>query len=338
MSNATIEMLHNYHQTAKSLNPEKRLQLKELLGITEEDENRLIGLENEDEFAVRLYALEWVNSFSGIEEGIAQVTKTKTTDLFVETVQGRKLSIEVKSSKNPEISFTRKLVEEKEKFSQKHSHECFFAIKLAGHWMLFSSEYILSRGCKISLEKDYLNSKMNEIFGERLFYFPKGLEIVTTYSKSKNGICGIKNEYGNAIRIAIKVNGRRKFLITSNNREYVFLSIVLEAVENSMSNQDQTVNKVDDDKTNVIEHLRENMIVSFSNILIAPILHTINAEFNENFSFQTYVEAMKKKEHSNLLNRKMVLGALALFDSEYPISMSMDNEYFYLLKDWMINE
>ena len=72
--------------------------------------------------------------------------------------------------------------------------------------------------------------------------------------------------------------------------------------------------------------------------MTAPILHTINAEFNDNFSFQTYVEAMKKKEHSNLLNRKMVLGALALFDSEYPISMSMDNENFYLLKDWMISE
>ena len=338
MSNVTIETLHQYHQTAKILEPEKRLQLKEVFGITEEDENRLIGLENEDEFAVRIYALEWVNSFSGIEEGIAQVTKTKTTDLFVETVQGRKLSIEVKSSKNSKISFTRKLVEEKEKFSQNHSHECFFAIKLAGHWMLFSSEYILNRGCKISLEKDYLKSKMNEIFGERLFFFPKGLEIVTTYSKSKNSICGIKNEYGNAIRIAIKVNGRRKFLITSNNSQYVFLSIVLEAVENSMSNQDQTVNKVNDDKTIVIEHLRENMIVSFSNILTAHILHTINEEFNEKFSFPTYVEAMKKKEYSNLLNRKMVLETLTLFDSEYPISMSMDNENFYLLKDWMISE
>lgn len=88
--------------------------------------------------------------------------------------------------------------------------------------MLFSSEYILKRGCKISLEKDYFKSEMNEIFGERLFLFQKGLEIVTTYSKSKEGICGIKNEYGNAVRIAVKVNGKRKFLISSNNSSYVF--------------------------------------------------------------------------------------------------------------------
>lgn len=90
MSNTPIQALHNYHQTAKSLNLAKRIELKELLGITEDDEKRLVGLDDEDEFIVILYALEWVESFSGIEEGIAQVTKTKTTDFFVETVQGSK--------------------------------------------------------------------------------------------------------------------------------------------------------------------------------------------------------------------------------------------------------
>ena len=53
------------------------------------------------------------------------------------------VKVEVKSSKDHEISFTRNLVEEKEEFSRQHSHECFFAIKLAGLWMLFSSEYMI---------------------------------------------------------------------------------------------------------------------------------------------------------------------------------------------------
>ena len=35
MSNTPIQALHNYHQTAKSLNLAKRIELKELLGITE---------------------------------------------------------------------------------------------------------------------------------------------------------------------------------------------------------------------------------------------------------------------------------------------------------------
>lgn len=338
MSNTSIQILHNYHQAAKSLNPAKRIELKELLGITEDDEKRLVGLDNEDEFIVILYALEWVKSFSGIEEGIAQVTKTKTTDFFVETLQGRKLSIEVKSSKNHEISFTRNLVKEKEAFSRQHSHECFFAIKLAGFWMLFSSEYILKKDCNISLEKDYFKSEMNEIFGERLFFFQKGLEIITTYSKSKESICGIKNEYGNAVRIAIKVNGKRKFLISSNNKNYVFLSIVLETIENTMSNQEQIVTRKDNDKTIVIERLKENLYVPFSNILTAPILHTMNTELKENYFFPTYIEKMKKKGHQNLLNRKLVLEALSLFDDEYPVAISFNNKDFYWLKDLQMVE
>ena len=74
---------------------------------------------------------------------------------------------------------------------------------------------------------------MNEIFGEDYFYFKRVLEIVTYLFQNQEGICGIKNEYGNAVRIAVKVNGKRKFLISSNNRVMFFLSIVLETIENA---------------------------------------------------------------------------------------------------------
>lgn len=336
-SNTSIETLHNYHQMVKNLDPAKRVKLKELLGITVEDEQRLVGLDNEDEFAVIVYTLGWVKSFTGVEEGIAQVTKTKTTDLFVETIQGRKISIEIKSSKNHEIEFTHKLIQDKQHFSEEHGHECYFAIKLAGHWMLFSSSYIIKNGYKISLEKDYLKSEMNEIFGERFFFFPKGLEIVTTYSKSKESICGIVNEYGNAVRIAIKTNGKRKFLITSHNDSNIFISIVLESLENTMSNQSQSVSFVDADKTIVIEKLTENLYVTMSSILTAPILHTIDAKFGENYTFQTYLEEIKKEGH-NLLERKLVLAALSLFDDEYQIAMSINNTDFYWIRDLMRSE
>jgi hypothetical protein len=39
-----------------------------------------------------------------------------------------------------------------------------------------------------------------------------------------------------------------------------------------------------------------------------------------------------------LLNRKLVLGALSLFDDEYPIAISLDNKYFYWLKDLQIGK
>lgn len=337
MGDTSIEKLHNYYNAAKNLEPAKRMDLKKIFELTPEDEKRLIGLKNEDEFAVIIHALEWVKSLSGIEEGIAQITGTKTTDLFVETIHGKKLSIEIKSSQHFEKNYAPKMIKDKIEFSEKHAHECYFAIKLAGHWMLLSGEYILNNNCKISLEKDYINSQMNDIFGERLFLFPKGMEIITTYSKSQNGICGIENTYGNAVRIAIKVNGKRKFLITSNNTTYVLLSIVLEALENAMSNQEQIVKRKDDDKTIVIERLTEDTFLTFSRILTAPILHTVNEKLGEQYSYQTYIEEMKKKDHNNLLTRKHVLDfLLLLFDNEYKIEMSLNNRDFYNLEDFII--
>ena len=54
--------------------------------------------------------------------------------------------------------------------------------------------------------------------------------------------------------------------------------------------------------------------------------------------FPTYIEEMKKKGHQNLLSRKLVLGALSLFDDEYPIAISFNNKEFYWLKDMQIDE
>ena len=42
MSKRSIQALHNY-QTAKSLNLAKRIELKELLGLTEADEKKIGG-------------------------------------------------------------------------------------------------------------------------------------------------------------------------------------------------------------------------------------------------------------------------------------------------------
>lgn len=45
---------------------------------------------NETEFIIMIYSLGWVKSISAIDENSAQLTKTPTTDLFVETNVGKK--------------------------------------------------------------------------------------------------------------------------------------------------------------------------------------------------------------------------------------------------------
>ena len=236
----SIQRLHDYHQLAKTLTLTEREQLKQLLKISENDEQRLVGLDNEDEFIVLIHALGWVRSCSAIEEGVAQLSGTKTTDYFVENKFGRKLAIEIKSTKGKEISFTKNLVNSKIEYAKKYDHECYFAVRIHGLWLLLSADYILKKNCKISLIKDYKHSEMFDIFGERLFLFFEGLEIITTYSKCKEGIAGIQNTYGNATRIAIKVKGKRDFLITATNTKYLLMSNVLEALENRMLNQEHT--------------------------------------------------------------------------------------------------
>ena len=69
----------------------------------------------------------------------------------------------------------------------------------------------------------------------------------------------------------------------------------MKPLENAMSNQEQIVTRKDNDETIVIERLKENLFVQFSNILTAPILHTMNTELEENYSFPTYIEEMKKR-------------------------------------------
>ncbi len=156
-----------------------------MLGISTEDEERLKGFENETEFKLIIYALGHVKKFVAIDESANKLMNTTTSDFLVVTDTGRKLSIEVKSSKNGEIKFTRSLVSQKEDFSKDLGYESYFAIKLSGHWLFFNSEYIIKQNYKISLNKDYLNSELSEIFGEMLILFPKGLKLFTHYSHTK---------------------------------------------------------------------------------------------------------------------------------------------------------
>lgn len=311
MNNKTsIEKIHNYYEVSKYLDEDKKKQLQNFLKIDASDLNRLSGLQNEDEFKLMVYLLGNVCSITGIGESDAQLTKTKTTDVFIETKDGRKLSIEIKSSRESKIKFTKKLVEDKVHFSEGYGREAYFAIKLKGHWMLFSADYILSKNCKISIEDDFFYSELDNIFGERLILFPKGLELLTTYShKEETGVVIQHKEYGRIVRIAIKIYGKRKFLITKANQDYLFLSYVLENVEDVMSNQHQEVIKLDENRTLVVEKFEENAnFLKLSAFLMAPIKHMINDDTNELHNFQTFMETIKTNK--NQLNRQQVLATL----------------------------
>lgn len=47
-----VEMIHSYYEISKYLDDTQKTNLKIMLGLTDEDEKRIIGLENETEFLI----------------------------------------------------------------------------------------------------------------------------------------------------------------------------------------------------------------------------------------------------------------------------------------------
>ncbi|WP_299448741.1 hypothetical protein [uncultured Phascolarctobacterium sp.] len=334
---APIEMIHNYYEVSKYLDDAQKTNLKAALGLTDEDEKRIVGLENETEFLIMVYLLGWVKEITAIDEGASPLTNTKSTDFFIDTIAGKKLSVEVKSSQNDSISFGRKLVHEKKEYSDRQNRELYFAIKLAGHWMLFSGQYVITKNYKISIKQDFQNSELNEVFGERIFLFPKGLEIFSTYSKQKAGVGVNHPEYGSAVRIVLKTNKRKVLSITTANQRYLLLSFILENLHDVMSNQVQEIIELDKDRTLVLEKFSNDFnLLKLSAFLMAPIKHMIDTSTGKAYTFETFKETMKEKG-SRHISRQEVLGTLTMLDSEnYPIAMFIDNKSGYRLNDLYI--
>lgn len=327
-----VEKLRNYYEMSKHLYDEiQKAELKNILGISTEDEKRLKGFENETEFKLIIYALGHVKRFVAIDESANKLTNTKTSDFLVVTDTGRKLSIEVKSSKNAEIEFTRSLVSQEEEFSKGLGYESYFAIKLSGHWMLFNSDYIIKQNYKISLNKDYLSSELGEIFGEMLILFPKGLKLFTYYSHTKRGLGIHHNEYGEASRIKIKIPRRESYNITANCPKNLVLSFILENVEDVMSNQKQIIRKIDSDNTLVIEEFaHENNLLLLSAFILAPIKHIINEETKKGYTYEQFIEYLKNNNHT-LTEPKVVLAALGMLNSKtYPLIVFKGNNGYSL--------
>lgn len=340
MNNQTpVSKLRAYYEMIKFMDDDDRHNLKTMLGISDDDEKRLVGFRYEDEFKLMMYLLGWVKEFTGIDEDMSPLTGTKTTDFFVDTIQGRQLCIEVKSSKGNSQKFSLRYVREKRAYAKKQHRELYFAINLRGHWMLFSDRYVLEHNRIITFEENYVDSELNDIFGERLFVFPKGLEIVSTYSHSKEGI-GINHpEYGNLIRIAIKAFGKPLYRKTLNNHQDLLTSFVLENVEDEMSIQHQEVKIPDADRTLVIERFeKEYTILKLSAFSMSPIRHMTKGSEEKTYTFETFLEEMKT-ESLGCLSREIVLAVLTELDKQgYPITMIINKNFSGRMKDLQINQ
>ena len=336
MAQTSVEKLRDYYNISKYLDATQKTVIKQFLKITEEDEERLIGFEQETEFSLTLFLLGWCKEIIPVDESFNPIMEgQKTTDYLITTVQGKKIALEVKSTrKKDDLKFSNNLVETKKQFAQNLGYDFYFAIKHSGHWMVLSCDYVLSQDRKISFEKDFIKSEFETLFGERLFLFEPGLQIVTTYSKQSNdqqqreprGLGIHHPEFGEAVRIHIKYKKRSLYVITTSRKETSYMTYILENVEDVMSNQKQKIIKENIDKqqkTIIVEELTQSSLLKLSAFLLAPIKHTLN-EHGDTFTFQQYLDELRNKENS-VISREIVLAGLRKLDEDrYPVVMFLN--------------
>ena len=339
MSESTsIEKIKAFHSIKKYLNEEQQKEMIEILQLQPVDiEKRLWGKDNEVEFILMIHLLQWCKSIVGFEEGVAQLTDTVASDLFVELNNGTKLVVEIKSTTEDKYTISEKLLTEKEKFAEKINAKLYFAIKTKGYWMLFSSEYIRNHNRKIFVEKDYLNSELNSIFGDRTFIFPQGLSIKSTYSKTSVGMGISNNDYGNLVKYEVTYNGTRLLRLSSSSDKFFFLTIAFENLQDMMSNDSQEIIRIDDVRTMIVEKLtHETSMMNLSLFILSPIRHLIN-DLGHAYDFNEYLTLLIEKKDNFLSRQHFMLGLSFLAENKYPL-LEKRGQNIYKFEDMIIKQ
>jgi len=114
-----FEKIKAYHYIKPFLTEEERNQISSVLGLSEVDiKKRLLGKDNEVEFVLMIYLLEWCKSIVGFEEGSAKLTKTVAADLLIELQTGEKIVVEIKSKEENKFNISEKIFKQKIEFAE----------------------------------------------------------------------------------------------------------------------------------------------------------------------------------------------------------------------------
>lgn len=326
----SIEKIKAFHSMKGFLTEEQQKEVGNMLGLKSIDlSKRLWGKDNEVEFTLMIHLLEWCKSIIGFEEGVAKLTNTVASDLYIELVNGEKIIVEIKSTEKKTYSISENNFNSKKEFANKMGAKLYFAIKIAGYWTLYSSAYLENNSRKISLDKDFMNSEINEVFGDRTFLFPKGLRITSIYSKNASKHLGISNsDYGNLVRYKIEYSNQKIITINSNKHEKFFLVFLFENLQDVMSIQNQTITIVDSDKTIVTEELTEEMtVMNLSAFILSPIRHLMN-DLGYVYDFNQYLTNLIDGT-KHLITRQRILYAISfLTDMNYLVYEKRGNDIY----------
>lgn len=287
------------------LSQNQQTELAKTLGMDiEEVSKRLVGKNKEDEFILILLFMNVCKSITGFDEGLSQLLQTATSDLLIELKNGEKFMLEIKHTDKEKYSISSGNLNKRIEYAKQLGFELFFAISIKGFWMLFNSTYLKNKNGKIDIS-DYKNSELDKKLECLSYMFPKGIKIKSVYSKMNKKSIGIKFEpYGHLISYELYYKNKKIFRVKGTNSPYKGYSMILEALQDRLSMDQQTIVK-DGDYTIITEEFTEDFnCISEYKFLLAPIEHTVYDSKNR-YTHHIYIEQLKSDR--NLLKYRFTL-------------------------------
>jgi Holliday junction resolvase len=244
---------------------------------------RIGGKEKEYQFVAIMKSLGVLKHLEGYDEELSHITNEYTPEYNIELIDGYKMMLEVKSTKDDIYEITHGNLEKRIEFASRHDVPLRFAVSVKGVWGLFTTDTLKQKNCKLTLA-DCFGPESTSLLDSELdtctYFFEQPLTIKSVYAKNYSKKLSINNgEYGDLISYEITQNGRRVFRLKGQKSDYLLHSLILEALQDHASKVDQEI-KHDNGYTVVTEKTSANIFIPEYNFLLSPIGHMLKGDSN----------------------------------------------------------
>ncbi|WP_036096738.1 hypothetical protein [Leptospira weilii] len=134
-------------------------------------------------------------------------------------------------------------------------------------------------------------------FESKSFIFPKGIRVVSLYSKKLDGV-GIKYPpYGNLISYEFFFRDKLIFKFNTSDLKYLGYSMNLEILHDAMANTNMEIKVISKDDTEIIENLDSDFLFNDYDAFLSSIDHTTDQfeiRFDGTSFFKNILEERKK--------------------------------------------
>lgn len=217
---------------------------------------RIHGKEKEIELLVILKSLRVLKHLVAYDESLSKITKEFTSDYLVEFVDGYKCMIEIKHTDKDKFEISGGNLQNRIEFSKSHNVPLRFAISIRGIWGFYTSEHLVNKSGKITIEDDYLDYSW---FDRELatcsygFLLPTKSESVYIKKKKSGGLGITLSPYG--LMTSYKLYSGEKLILEVNERnkhETMLFLLILIALQDRLAASNPIITKRKD-RTKIVE-------------------------------------------------------------------------------------